>query len=193
MNKYNQNEDIGIVVGTLLEMAIRDQKAVRRAVERLSRTEHIVETAAAQLPATVAREVTLAIQEAVHEVADVLVRRFDAANIDAKRASVAYQEAAKFGFWRMIAGALGVMSIFMATIVFVAWLAMPNISELQARRDEKAYLEAQITLLEKRGAKIDYTICELTKDRKKTRLCARIDPSFVDKWDGYRILAEKRR
>ena len=191
MSKNMQGADVHSVIGTLLEAAIRDQKAIHEAVEGLNSAENSVATAAARLPGAVAREVDVSLKQAVGGAADTLVKRFDDANIEAERAAAAYRDAAAFSLRRIVIPVLSITAIGASAIVIAAWLAMPNLAELQARREERDQLEQRIAWLEKYGARSDITNCEISKDRKKTRLCVKLDPNFGDHWSGYLVVANK--
>jgi hypothetical protein len=52
-------------------------------------------------------------------------------------------------------------------------------------------LEQRIAWLEQNGARSDITNCYISKDRKKTRMCVKLDPNFGDRWGGYLIVADK--
>lgn len=78
-------------------------------------------------------------------------------------------------------------------IVAVAWITAPTSVEIQALREERAQLQRDIAVLEDQGARTDFTRCQLSPNKRQTRLCARLDPEFEkNTWDGgYRILKNK--
>ena len=183
--------DIHTVTGTLLEAAIRDQKAIEEAVKGLGDARGAILGAASTLPSAVSREVNVSLKIAINDAADVLVHRFEAANISAERAATAYEKAAAFVIWKVAGMGLGVTAIGALAIVGMAWIAMPNLAEIQALRAERDKLQQDLALLVQRGAKSDTSACELPNNPKKTRFCVKLDPRFEDRWGGYRIVADK--
>ena len=165
------------------------QNSVR--ANSLNSAENSVATAAARLPGAVAREVDVSLKQAAGGAADTLVKRFEDANIEAERAAAAYRDAAAFSLRRIVIQALGITAIGASAIVIAAWLAMPNLAELQARKEERDRLEQRIAWLEQHGARSDITNCEISNDRKKTRLCVKLDPNFGGHWSGYLIVVNK--
>jgi hypothetical protein len=178
-------------LGTLLEAAIRDQKAIGKAVDGLNGVQRAMTTATAELPRTVAREVDASLQDAIERAAMRLVERFEKANVDAERAEKAYCNAVKFSLWKGALPVLGIAAVGAAAIVAVAWMLTPSLAEIQSRRDERDALEQRIAWLQQHGANGDFTKCIVSKDGKKTRLCVKLDSRFGDEWSGYRIIADR--
>lgn len=191
----NKHVDMNDLVGTLLEAALRDQDAVRMSVNGLNRTRTSLDTAVSQLPQTVSSKVEASLKEAIEEAAQTLLEKFHRANTNAVAAADAYEKAAKFALRRVVAWSLGITVLFAASIVGVAWIVMPSMSDLEARRAEVESRRAEVEKLESRIAwltaieKSDITQCQIGP--RKVRPCAKLDPQFQNIWDGYRILANK--
>jgi hypothetical protein len=181
------------IIGGLLDAAMRDQIAIQHAVEGMKTATAAQYAAARDLPGKVAKSVSDAIEPAVNIAAEKVVKHFVDANRDADRAALAFQRAAKFSMTWIVGAALGIASVGAAAIVAVAWMLAPTSLEIQAIRDERAQLQRDIVAFEDRGARIDFTRCQLSSNEPKTRLCARLDPVFEkDIWNGgYRILKDK--
>jgi hypothetical protein len=191
MSKSTEEAGAHLVIGTLLEAAIRDQQAIKEAVGTLNRATDTLRRASEVLPDTVAKEVDASLKAAINGAADTLVKRFEDANVKAARASTAYKEAAEFSMWRIVIPALGITALAGAVIVIAAWMAMPNLTEVQALRNERDRLQHDLSILEERGAKSDTRTCQLTTKSKRGRLCVKLDPQYGDQWGGYRIVADK--
>lgn len=191
MSKSMEEAGAHLVIGTLLEAAIRDQQAIEAAVGTLDRAIDTMQRASAVLPDTVAKEVDASLKAAINGAAETLVKRFEDANVKAARASAAYEEAAAFSIWRIVIPALGITALAGTAIVIAAWMAMPNLTEVQALRNERDRLQHDLSILEQRGAKSDATTCQLSNKSKRVRLCVKLDPQYGDQWGGYRIVADK--
>jgi len=192
----NKQADMNDLVGTLLEAALRDQDAVRMSVNGLNRTRTSLDTAVNQLPQTVSSKVEASLKEAIDEAAQTLLKKFHRANTNAFAAADAYEKAAKFALRRIVAWSLGITALFAASIVGVAWIVLPSLSDLEARRAEVQSRREEIEKLESRIAwltaieKSDITWCKVGP--RKVRPCAKLDPQFQNVWDGgYQILASK--
>ncbi len=150
-----------------------------------------VTRAGQNLPSAVVQQVELLLKHQIDEAADKLVKRFNDANIDAERAAIAYQAAAKFSLRRFIIPTLSMTALGLTAMVCVAWILMPDLAELKARREEYAQLEQRLLWLEQKGANADMSSCLLPGKKTGGRLCVKIDPNFGDQWGAYRIVAKK--
>lgn len=191
MREPDNTKTFHLAIGTLLEAAIRDQKAIREAAQGLRETEKTVRESIHRIPGQVAREVDASLQRAIDTVANQLMARFEEANANAELASAAYQASAKFSFWRLVLPVLG-LTAFGATAIFLAaWMIMPSTSEIQEKRAEVDRLEQRLSSLEQQGARADYTQCIVSERPKRLRLCVKLDTGINGTWGEYRIVANK--
>ncbi|MGO4382127.1 hypothetical protein [Pseudoduganella sp. RAF53_2] len=181
--------NVNATIGALLEAAIRDQDAVHKAAEGLASSKRTLDAVASQLPGAVASSVDASLEKVLDKAAKALLKNLNEADANAERASAAYERAAQFAVSRIVIWALGITTIAAMTIIAVAWLFMPDLAELQARRAERDALEKRIAWL-KQVEGSDISNCILA-DRRSNRVCARIDSKFPDAWNGYRILSSK--
>jgi hypothetical protein len=183
---------VNSTIGNLLEAAVRDQAAIGKAAARLAKLQTDIDVILAAVPGTVASRVDVSLARAIDGAAGKLVERFDEANVEAERAVQAFRRAAQHPVLHIAWILFGLSCIAAAAIVAVAWTAAPTNSEIQALREERDALKAEIAWLKKNAPKSDIKPCQ-TSDGKQG-ICARLDPTNKDEWvGGYRFLAAKRR
>ncbi|MRV70684.1 hypothetical protein GJ700_02990 [Duganella sp. FT92W] len=179
-------------LGTLLEMARRDQDAIHAAVEQLKYSQRTLDQMTRQLPGEMAQRVDKSLQNSVDGAANKLASHFSEANVQADLAAATYQRASKHVVIKITLAALGITAIAAASIVAVTWILAPTNADIQALREERDELKRQITFLERKGGRSDVTMCKLDEKTGKSRMCAKIDSSFKGVWEGgYLIIANK--
>lgn len=121
---------------------------------------------------------------------DRIVARFENANLDADRASKAYQDAVRFSFLKLAALATVLVAIAVVGIVIAARFLMPSTSELMALREERVQLEQQVESLTRKGGKLDIVEC-LTPE-KRNAICGKIDPQRLVLPSGHYLLMNRK-
>lgn len=185
-NKF-QTQD---VIGSLLEMAYRDQITVQKAVEGLDRSQKKLDVAANGLSATVASRVEASLSASIDTAASTLLKRFDDANAEAVRAAEAYREAYEYSKLRFAMWGLGITALAMGALTILAYLFLPSLDEIQRRRAERDALERQIQWLQQ-AAQADIRECQIEKNKPSLRMCAKFDTQFPIRANGYRIISKK--
>lgn len=181
-----QTED---VVGSLLEMAYRDQLAIQNAVGGLDRSQKKLDAAASGLSTTVAAEVRASLNASIDNAAKTLLKHFDDANVEAVRATTAYREAYENSKFHFAMWGLAVTALAMTALTILAWLFLPSLDEIQRRRTERDALAEEIAWLHL-STQADIGECKIN-NKKNRRLCARIDPQFTTGTTGYYVIAKK--
>ena len=104
------------------------------------------------------------------EIRSALVEEFQALGDASHRAAEALGAVRRVASLRIALWAIGVVSVCSAMPVVVAWSVLPSPAELERLRAERDRLEANVTLLERRGGAVDLRRCG-----SEGRLCVRIE------------------
>jgi hypothetical protein len=88
--------------------------------------------------------------------------------------------------WKVFYISVTIGIVIIIGIVLLLKQTIPTYSEITALRAEKQQLEADIAVLEKRGARIQLNDC---LDKQRKRLCVKIDEKAPQYTNGFRVLA----
>lgn len=186
------------VVCTLTEAALRDQELCKKAIFNTNHAAEKMHKISDSLPQLIAQQVERRIITTVQQASeDILMKQLKSANLEAERAAKVYKRAAESGSRNIALMTMGITSLAIIAMVTVAWLVVtPSLAEIQARREEKAFLESQMTSLKAGVASLEKWLAKrpvrrCTLANGKDRLCARLDQNFPDGWgdeQDYRII-----
>lgn len=164
------------VFHTLLEKAILDQRAIERATQAMDSAAALLRDLPGKLVTEVSGAVERKLESASQEAANKIVERFDRANVEADRACLAYERAAKFAPIRFAFLAVIVFGCGLLGMLAVAWFVLPNFQTITLLRKEQADLEATISSLAQRGGRIETSQCSLSNGALK--FCIRVEESY---------------
>lgn len=177
-------------IGALLEAAIRDQTQSQKSRASLEGAAAELNRAASSLPSAINKKLESSLEKTAIDAGDRIVARFEDANLDADRASKAYQDAVRFSFLKLAALATVLVAIAVVGIVITTRLLTPSTSELMALREEKVQLEQQIEWLTRKGGKLDLVKC-LTPEGRHA-FCGKIDPQNLTLPSGHYLLMNRK-
>jgi hypothetical protein len=178
-------------IARLYEMVEINQKNITEAITELKRT-------TAALPTRVARDVNQELKTsfadaerqldaAASTAGDRIVQKFEDANAKAVEATAAYQRAAEFAIWHVVA--IGLFAVFCGTaaMVVTARSILPDAETVHALRMEEARLRANLEEWRRmEGANV------LSHCGPEGRRCVRTNESakelFGDRGETYRIV-----
>lgn len=175
----------------VVEAAYSQQETAAVAVAGLERTRWHFERDAAGLPPQLRQAVHEAMSEATAAMLSVL-RESHAAADNAVAEARRHETAARSLWWKNVL----LLSFAQIALLFGTWmfvrLTIPPADEIQAHRDELAQLQQNLAVLERRGARLQFTTCLDQKER--AHRCVRLHDSLGQleyRYDGgsYRIPA----
>ena len=175
------------LIASLLETAIRHQKAVGEAVKTLERAaqtlegQHLsIQQQVSALPSHLSREVAATLSDSVatiqsglmsaaEDAAERITQKVATANIRADDARLAYESAAKFAIWKIsIPGLLLILVIALGLWETGQW----TLTRVETLREEKTRLQNAVAELASQGGR---ALLPCQTESGVHMLCARID------------------
>jgi len=155
----------------------------------MSNDQQKLDFAVDQLPEKVATRVNASLQISIESAAKKLRKRFDEANVNAVRATEAYRYPYESSKYHLAIWVLGFTSFVMVALIPVAYLFLPSLDEIQHRRAEREALMKDMEWLQQ-SAQADIKLCQIDNKKQNLRLCAKFDPQFSEKINGYQIISK---
>ncbi|WP_321938085.1 hypothetical protein [Burkholderia cepacia] len=172
-----RNRAVYDTLGTLLEHAIRDQKATSQAIEEMNRVSRALEKQGNELGENVVKTVKADLAGTLETVRVEFVKKVADANIKATEAADAFHRARKnatvFVFLPAILATLAAMG---------AWYGI-TAYEVRQLEKERVSLQQTVDTLNSHGGHLDVGTCQLKNG--KTTACIRVENDVYGK--GYHI------
>lgn len=163
------------VVTTLLASGKRNQESTHQALEALDRMRSRVLSELSSMTSNVTKQIADASETTANEAARLLQIKFVEADAQAVAASARYKSAGRWLSAKVFAFITLVLAIAGITLWFIIKPMLPTAAEMQQRRDEIVAMESEVAALRKKGASLQWNICNTGKNGEVQKNCFRID------------------
>jgi len=187
-NRWGSVDRVADIFHKAVEQAIVLQRSATKSSEQSERTSLKLKELSESLPTEISAAVAGKLEAAAVSAAETMVQKWSDANAAAMNAAATYRKAESALTWKLI---FCISSGLIATGILLAgliWYLTPAELELQALREERRALAADIERLRKMGAAVDVATC---KYNNQVRPCVRVDPESPIYDGSYRLLPRR--
>jgi hypothetical protein len=142
MNRNFSPQELDKIIGSLLEVARRNQNEAANATASVEQAAAVLRQSAKNLPLEVITNTEREIKTALEQAAEKMVESFVQANTSAQAAALAYENARKSAGRKIVGIAMGISIIFGLTIVICAWLVTRDM-QIKVDTLEKAIIRLE--------------------------------------------------